>query len=405
MPNIVFAWELGGGYGHLGPFRPLAERLIDAGHSVSAIVKDLARTAKVFRGLPISIQQAPIKLGRPVNYNPTPSTFCHLLQNMGYSDHLELATMIQAWRTLFQAAQPDCFVFDHCPTGMLAARGWDAVQYTIGTGFFCPVDEFPLREMAPWRPLKEEVRADHERQLVDRINEILLTNGQPTIDRMGEIYSSMTDNLLTTFKELDHFSDRPDAEYLGAWSNTGESIAEDSQDSLWPEGRGRRIYAYLKPNKSIKPLLAWLSGQGHRVLVVGDGLNGSELSKTVGPNVRILNTHIDLGKVRQNCDLAITNANHGTCCEFLLAGCPLLLIPLTFEQSVLSHRLVELGVAVVASSEQPRQVIQQLSAALSTEQHRHKAEAFAQQYHDFDPNLAIEACFRKLVQGIETISS
>ena len=404
MANVTFAWELGGGYGHLGPFRPLAERLIEAGHSVRAIVKDLARAAKVFRGLPIPIQQAPIKLGRAANYNPVPSTFCHLLQNMGYDDSLELSTMIQAWRMLLQAARPDCLVFDHCPTGMLAARGWEASQFTIGTGFFCPVDEFPLREMAPWRPSSEEERATHESQLVARINEILSANGQPTIGRIGEIYSSMTENLLTTFQEIDHYPYRPDVEYLGAWSNSKESHADDAEEFVWPEGKGRRIYAYLKPNKSIRPLLAWLSGQGHRTVVVGDGLNVSELRKMVQSNVRILNKHVDLRRVRETCDLAITNANHGTCCEFLLAGCPLFLIPITFEQAVLSRRLVDLGVALDASPEQPRQVIQQLSAALSSAQYRDQAQAFAQRYQSFDPNAAVQACFQKLVEAVPTFA-
>ena len=28
MSRILFAWELGGGFGHLGPFRPIADNIL-----------------------------------------------------------------------------------------------------------------------------------------------------------------------------------------------------------------------------------------------------------------------------------------------------------------------------------------------------------------------------------------
>jgi hypothetical protein len=32
MGTVLFAWELGGGLGHVGPMRVLAERLVQLGH-------------------------------------------------------------------------------------------------------------------------------------------------------------------------------------------------------------------------------------------------------------------------------------------------------------------------------------------------------------------------------------
>ncbi|WP_409994409.1 glycosyltransferase [Bremerella cremea] len=94
----------------------------------------------------------------------------------------------------------------------------------------------------------------------------------------------------------------------------------------------------------------------------------------------------------ESCDLAIMNGNHGTCCEFLLAGRPVFHIPLTFEQAVFSRRTHELGVSLDAVPNQTQQVIQQLSAMMKSSTFREQAQAFASRYVEFDPDQAIERC-------------
>lgn len=51
MSRILFAWELGGGYGHLGPFRPIAEALLAQGHELTLAVRDVERAHAVFGSL------------------------------------------------------------------------------------------------------------------------------------------------------------------------------------------------------------------------------------------------------------------------------------------------------------------------------------------------------------------
>ncbi|MBA2116690.1 glycosyltransferase [Bremerella alba] len=392
MAHIVFGWELGGGYGHLGPFRPVAERLMASGHRITLIVKDLARAGAAFGDLDVQLYQAPVKIGKAIPHTPSPATFGHLLQNVGFGDPEELRAMVQAWRNLYHLIRPDCLVLDHAPTGILASRGLSIPSFTIGTGFFCPVDEFPLREMAPWRPLPKEDRASNELKFVNRINGILQSNQQPKIDRIGQIYSDVTANLLTTFQELDHYPHRQGGEYLGAWSAKKQIRGGDSAETLWPDGEGLKVYAYLKPFRAIKDLLRWLGGQGCSTLVVGDGLNTAELGQSLPPNVRLADRHFDLATVVKSCDLAIMNGNHGTCCEFLLAGRPVFHIPLTFEQAVFSRRTHELGVSLDAVPNQTQQVIQQLSAMMKSCSFRDQAETFAAQYAEFEPEQAMERC-------------
>ena len=48
MATILFAWELGGGLGHLTVIKPLAEALRDQGHRVVIAVRNFAWLSKVF---------------------------------------------------------------------------------------------------------------------------------------------------------------------------------------------------------------------------------------------------------------------------------------------------------------------------------------------------------------------
>ncbi|WP_207396455.1 glycosyltransferase [Bremerella alba] len=391
----------------MGRFRPIAERLLDAGHRVIMIVKDLKRAAVFLTDLDVRLFQAPVKISRAVPYNPTPSTFAHLLANMGYQESRELKAMLSAWRNLFDLLQPDLLLFDHSPTAMLAARGRQAFQMTIGTGFCCPVDEFPLPPMAPWRPMEAADRQHHELILVDRINSVLLSEKQPEIERIGQIYGDMDVNLLTTFAELDHYPQRTTGHYLGAWAgstqqakNKDAAAADPALD--WPQGKKPKVFVYLKPAKAVTDLLRWISGQGLPAVVVGDGLNMKHLASVVAPNVQLHQGTLPMESVRGWCDIAILNGSHGTTCDLLLAGKPILQIPLTFEQALLTHRTVKMGVALDASPEQPRQAIQQLGTLLNNREFGERAQAFAKKLRWFNPVDAIDACVEQIIKGIES---
>jgi len=407
MANIVFTWELGGGFGHVGRFRPIAERLLDAGHRVTMIVKDLKRAAVFLADFDIRLFQAPVKISRAVPYNPAPSTFAHLLANMGYQESRELKAMVSAWGNLFDLLQPDLLLFDHSPTAMLAARGRQACQMTIGTGFCCPVDEFPLPQMAPWRPMEAAHREQHELILVDRINSVLRSSQLPEIQRVGQIYGDMDVNLLTTFSELDHYPQRKNGRYLGVWAgSTRQSRNTDadlSNSALnWPQGKKPKLFLYLKPSKAVTDLLRWISGQGFPAVVVGDGLNMKQLASVVAPHVQLHQGTLPMESVRRWCDIAVLNGSHGTTCDMLLAGKPILQLPLTFEQALLTHRTVKMGVALDASPEQPRQAIQQLGTLVNNREFGERAEAFADKLRWFNPVDAIDACVEQIAKGIES---
>ncbi|MCG8648763.1 MAG: hypothetical protein MI861_02960, partial [Pirellulales bacterium] len=64
MAKILFAWELGGGLGHIGPFAPIARQLLCQKHEVCLAVRDISRVGKLYSGLDVTLFQAPTKTHR-----------------------------------------------------------------------------------------------------------------------------------------------------------------------------------------------------------------------------------------------------------------------------------------------------------------------------------------------------
>ena len=122
MAQILFAWELGGGLGHLTPLVPLVRRLRECGHRVVAAARDLSRIDTLFAGIDVTYLQAPVKMARSADQFDPPRTFAHILHNNGFAQPAELRAMAGAWRSLYRLVDPDLVVFDHSPTALLAAR-------------------------------------------------------------------------------------------------------------------------------------------------------------------------------------------------------------------------------------------------------------------------------------------
>jgi len=379
MGIVLLTWELGGGAGHLVNLLPLAKGLAATGHRVFAALRDLSQVNRVFAGIEVSYLQAPHKTRNSGNAVDTPRSFPHILHNAGFADADELRTMVNAWRNLFDYVRPDLIVFDHAPTALVAARGLPARKALIGTGFFCPPDFYPMPDLRTWLPDESaRLRADEDRVLAN-VNQALDALGQPPLDRLAQLYHPVDENFLTTFPDLDNYPGRSGAEYWGAWPNIG------GKPPAWPQGEGKRIYAYLKPFPALPRLLATLAELRCPTIVCVDGVDERLRRRFTTPTLRFETERLDLAEVGRQCDLAVLNGNHGTTVSMLLAGKPILQLPIFLDQALNAKAVSGLGAGLGASPERAEQIAVRLLTILHSDKFSAAARAFAARYADFDP--------------------
>jgi len=134
MVRILFAWELGGDYGHLARLNAVAREVKRRGHEPVFAIRDLTFTETMFRGERYTVFQAPVWMGS-VTGLPPPIGFAETLMRFGFFHPDALTGVCRAWRTLVHTVQPRLLVFDYAATGMLATRGLRLPRVLIGESF------------------------------------------------------------------------------------------------------------------------------------------------------------------------------------------------------------------------------------------------------------------------------
>jgi hypothetical protein len=379
----MFAWELGGGLGHLIQMQPLAEDLVAQGHRVYVALRNLSGAAAVFGRSGVSFLQAPSKVcSGPPLFRRT-DNFAQILANVGWADYGELFAIACGWRNLFRLTRPDLILFDHSPTALLASRGLPARRAVIGSGFCVPPDAcpFPPYSLNAAAADLDKLLAS-EQALLRRANRLLAQWRQPPMERLGQLYGEADQTFLLTFPELDHHTDRPaGGRYWGPVNGTG------GKPPQWPEANGRRVYAYLKRFPALSDLLAALRDRGNPTLVYADGITPATRARFECATLRFETERLDLARVGRECDLAILNANHGTTSTMLMAGKPILQLPLVLEQQLMAAAVRRIGAGEVAPVKEgsAERIGQKLDLLLTDDRCGRAAAQFAARHADFNP--------------------
>lgn len=392
MASLLFAWELGAGFGHLARFGPLAKATARRGHAVSVVVKDLARAASYFGGTNVRFLPVPrVEAKRKPKY-PEPTSFPQLLWNAGFGDARDATARVVAWRNLIELTHPDAIIFDHSPLALLAGRGLACSRVVIGSGFFCPPDDFPMPSLRPWMRVDTAELARNENEVLGNANRVLTTIGAPPLDHFASLYADVDDTALTTFREFDHFPHRRNGRYWGAWSASGRVKPS------WPEGNEPRVFAYLKKFATLPKLLDAIASLPCRALVYIENAPRDLLSRYASPRIRFLPGPVDMALAAKQCDAAILNGTHGTTIAMLLAGKPTLQIPLYLEQTLFARRVTQLGAGVGALVDQADRFRSGLVQVLEDENIRRAAARFAKRYRNFNPTRQAMALARHIVE-------
>ena len=382
LAHILFAWELGGGFGHVAPHLPVIDGLLARGHQVSFALRNVANTARFFEQRNVRCLQAPFRLEPAASPVRTPLTFPHILHNCGYDDADKLRGLVLAWRSLYELVQPDIVIFDHAPTAILASRGHSFRRASLGTGFYVPPDSYPLPNLRPSvRVPAERLRADEDRVLAT-INNVLERLQLEPLSQIGKLFD-LDAQFFRTVRELDHYRDRGDAEYLGSLPTPVCEIP------VWPEGEGMRIFVYLKTS-GLREVLRVLKSMSFPTLIFVSGLSPDVGREFSAPHMRFANKPLDIAAVAKQADVAVLNGSHDTAMPMLLAGVPTVNIPLYLEQSLLAARVAELGAGIHVSAARGDLVRRALNAASTSDEFRRAAADFAARYGAHDPGAQLE---------------
>jgi UDP-N-acetylglucosamine:LPS N-acetylglucosamine transferase len=372
MAHVVMCWELGGDLGHVARMKPLAEALHRHGHRVSFILRECLPAERLldperFRWFQAPYQSEAVPDSRKPTWN-----MADVLYNTGFHSPRNLAGRMRAWRALFALLDPDLLVFDHSPTALLAAHGLKIPRVILGTGFGIPpaVSPFPAFEADAAVP----DLTGSEKQITLSINGALEDMGSAPIARLADIYTAEA-KVFFTLRELDHYPARDAGDYWGA------PRQDAGIPTAWPGGSGKRVFAYLKPFKTLPALLKTLQESGHPTLIyLSKGAEATRREFQSASNLAFSERPVDLPSAVAKADLVICHSGHGTISAALLGGKPLLLLPLNMEQRMLSARVMQAGAGLAAPALAPEGMQQKFQRLMAEPAFTEAARTFAERY-------------------------
>jgi hypothetical protein len=231
-----------------------------------------------------------------------------------------------------------------------------------------------------------------EDRVTSAANETLKSLGDAPLARLADIYEAEA-QVFFTFRELDHYADRDAGDY---WGITRQDAGVPP---VWPKREGRRVFAYLKPFDNLPSLLTTLRDAGHPTLIyLGKG--AEDVSKQFeGGNLAFSDKPVDLKSAVAETAAVICHSGHGTVSAALLAGKPLLLLPLNMEQRMISARVIQAGAGLAAPALAPEGMREKFLRLMAEPAFTAAARGFAERYASHDVET-IPARFADLAERL-----
>jgi len=153
----------------------------------------------------------------------------------------------------------------------------------------------------------------------------------------------------------------------------------------WPEASGPRVFVYLKDADSVQAVLAASARTGYATVAYVDRASTELRRQFESSSVHLAAKPVDLRRAAAECDAAVLGGGHGATAEMLLAGKPLLQIPVAREQRMVAEAVKRLGAGEMTQGGSAERVRAALDAVLSDASYAQAARTFADRYAAFDP--------------------
>jgi UDP:flavonoid glycosyltransferase YjiC (YdhE family) len=342
MARILQCWELGDGYAYIEGFTATARTLKGAGHKLGLAYRDLKHAERIV-GADFELFQAPTPVSSVRTPLNRPMTFADQMINVDYGDAGRMLGRVRAWRTLIERFKPDVLRVLHSPGALLASRGLGIPTLIVGTGFLIPPPVSPLPNLRPW--LKEanpQSMLARETRVLNQMNLALKALDAPLLAKVSDLYQSDLQEIYT-LPDMDEYGPRQGVEYMGVYQPQGGETPE------WPEGGGKRLFAYLELFKGLPGALQALKDSGCSVLVFLPQLPAELREKHQGGNLKFADKPLDMFDVAKQCDFGVSHGGHNIASTLLLSGKPQLMLPMFLPERIAAGKVAGMGAGLVSS--------------------------------------------------------
>jgi rhamnosyltransferase subunit B len=330
MAKILFAWELGGGFGHAGPMRVLADRLAALGHQPFFALRDVVVPALLFRERPYPVLQAPF-WPKPFDLpgrNHAIASHSDMMALAGYGRADDLAAMVAAWDSLIDLVRPDLVIADNAPTLALATYERLPTVF-VGYGFTLPpahAARFPLlRTDTPLLMAESHLLGNVER--VQRRRNAAVPSTLTSLFR-GAFRA------LVCARELDPYPAREDPE-LGPLERMPVPSPPPAEPALFAYfgGELRRIDSLIQALALMRsPVQVFLRDDAavHAPFLAARGVTVHRQAPALADVIPTVSCVLSMG-------------GHTTSHAALMGGRTQLVVPVHLETEMTAHRLIEMG--------------------------------------------------------------
>jgi UDP:flavonoid glycosyltransferase YjiC (YdhE family) len=392
VAKILFAWELGGEFGHALACAALARALHARGHEIAFAFREMRPLSVLPEAKAYAIFQAPRHPREGAVH--APASLAEILYGCGYSTPEDLGTLLDGWLAILREWKPDLVICDFAPTALLAARLEGLTRVSFGNGFFTPPRLDPLPAFRFDEPIAPQRLRDSNDRVLAIVNAALAARGAAPLTRLAEQFETAED-FLCTFPELDHYGSRPASGYWGP-----RFRFDRGREMRWPKGAGKRVFAYIKRNgPHVDAFIEQLARGPARSIAYIPELDATRRARLASPYCAVADRPVRLDGLIKECDLLICHGGE-MATGALMHGVPQLLAPQHYEQYLTAKRLELVGSGGWIGPQVPaQQVARVIARMLGEPAFRARAHAYARRY----PAFSSEEQRRRILRRIEEI--
>jgi glycosyl transferase family 28 len=338
--HFLFVWELGSDLGHFTTLIPVMSVLLERGHKVSFITRNIEDAANIGLSEDIALYQAPLwhRGGRKSRMTCSQAD---ILLDMGYDSTKGLSYMLRSWRRFYDLLQPDMVIYNYAPTAMLAWYDLDVPKVLLGNAFYSPAPGKRSLNLCYWNDGSNDID-DVDHRFIENVGRVLSQKKSRFLNQPSDIFK-VDQAFFLGFPEFDIYRYQRD---VGVYfSHFGELNSWANPD--WPKVAGKKVFAYLKAGqRHVSAVLESLASTPDiNVLCYYSG-NREDVMEWQSDNVNIVASPVSMPAVLEQAELVICHGGAGTVFESLQAGVPLVLIPIQLEQIHHSITVDSLGLGV-----------------------------------------------------------